>query len=163
MVGKTTGGKSMKSLNRTVGYAAAAALLTSVGGVALAHVADANADRQAFMKSVGGLLSTVRTAATAGDMATAKASAQKLSDGFKKFAVQFPAGSDATAVKTRAKAEIWTDAAGFKAANDKAIAASDALLLAAGGTDAAAVTAALSSVQKTCAGCHGVYRGPPLS
>ena len=153
----------MKSLNRKVRFAAAAVLLASVCGVALAQAADANADRQAFMKSIGGSLSAVRTAATAGDMATAKASAQKLSDGFKKFAVQFPAGSDATTGKTRAKAEIWTDAAGFKAANDKAIAASDALLLATDGADATAVAAALSSVQKTCGGCHSVYRSPPLS
>jgi len=104
-----------------------------------------------------------RTTAGAGDMAAAKVEAQKLSDGFKTFGVLFPAGSDSSAGKTRAKAEVWTDAAGFKAANDKAIAAADSLLLATGGTDAAAVMAALTSVQQTCGGCHGAYRGPPVS
>jgi cytochrome c556 len=138
-------------------------VLTASLGVAAANATDMMATRQAFMKSVGGSLGAVRTAAAAGDMAAAKASAQKLSDGFKIFGASFPAGTDSASSRTRAKAEIWTDATGFKAANDKAIAAADAVVLATGGSDTAAVTASLTSLQQTCGGCHSVYRGPPLS
>jgi len=143
-------------------FAAAVILFAGFGGAVFAQAVDAIAARQAIMKSAGPSLGAVRTAAGTGDMAAAKAEAQKLSDGFKSFGALFPAGSDISAGKTRAKPEIWTDAEGFKAANDKAVAAADSLLLATGGTDTAAVMAALTSLQQTCGGCHSVYRGPPI-
>jgi cytochrome c556 len=74
----------------------------------------------------------------------------------------FPAGSDSSAGKTRAKAEIWSDSAGFKAASDKAAAASDNLATAVKGGDAAAVQTAAQGVQGACGGCHTAYRGPAV-
>lgn len=142
--------------------AVAAAVAVGLAGAAFAQATEAVAERQAIMKSTGASLGAVRAAAGAGDMAAAKAKAQELSDGFKKFGALFPAGSESPVGKSRAKPEIWTDAAGFKAANDRAIAAADSLLLATGGTDTEAVLAALTSVQQTCGGCHSAYRGPPV-
>ncbi len=144
---------------RVIEIAAAAVLLAVLGGAAFAQ-ADAIAARQAFMKSLNGKMGAVRNFAT--DAEGAKAAAASLNNGFKAFGGQFPAGSDAAAGKTRAKAEIWSDAAGFKAANEKAVAATAALVAATNSGDAAAVTAALGGVTGTCAGCHGAYRGPPV-
>jgi len=147
------------SKRRTAELAVAVALLAGLGGAAFAQ-ADAIAARQAFMKQVGGKLGAVRNFAT--DAAGAKAAAADLDKGFKAFHGQFPAGSDATAGKTRAKAEIWSDAAGFKAANDKATAATTALVAAVDGGNAETITAAVGAVQGSCGGCHTPFRGPPV-
>lgn len=147
------------SRKRVAEIAVAAVLLAGLAGAAFAQ-ADAIAARQAFMKSLNGKMGAIRN--FAGDAAAAKSAAADIERGFKAFGTQFPAGSDAAAGKTRAKAEIWSDAAGFKAANDKAVAASGQLVAATNGGDAAAVTAALGAVTQTCAGCHGAYRGPPV-
>lgn len=147
------------SKKRAAELAVAVALFAGLGGAAFAQ-ADAIAARQAFMKQVGGKLGAVRNFAT--DAAGAKTAAADLEKGFKAFAGQFPAGSDATAGKTRAKAEIWSDAAGWKAANDKSSAAATALVAAVNGGNAEAITAAAGALQGTCGGCHTPFRGPPV-
>jgi len=142
---------------RAIELAVAAVMLTVLGGAAFAQ-ADAIAARQAFMKSLTGKMGAVRGA----DPAAAKQAAIDINNGFKAFATQFPPGSDSSAGKTRAKAEIWSDSAGFKAAVDRAITASGQLVSAVNSGDAAQVTAAAGAMQQTCAGCHGAYRGPPV-
>ena len=91
------------------------------------------------MKGVTPMVTAITTAASKGDMAGARAAAKTMDDGWKVFAASFPAGSDSAAGKTRAKPEIWSDAAGFKAELDKAQASSAAILAATNGTDADAV------------------------
>lgn len=147
------------SKKRMAEFAVAAVLLAGLGGTAFAQ-ADAIAARQAFMKSLNGKMAAIRN--FAGDPTAAKAAAADIEKGFKAFHGQFPAGSDATAGKTRAKAEIWSDAAGFKAANDRSAAAAAQLVAATNSGDAAAVTTALGAVTQTCGGCHNAYRGPPV-
>jgi cytochrome c556 len=110
------------------------------------------------MKSLTGKMGAIRGA----DAEAAKRAAIDINNGFKAFATQFPAGSDISAGKTRAKAEIWSDAAGFKAAVDRAITASGQLVSATNSGDPAQVTAAAGALQQSCAGCHGAYRGPPV-
>jgi cytochrome c556 len=61
---------------------------------------------------------------------------------------------------SRAKAEIWTDWAGFEKAADAFTTATAALIPAAAGGDPAAIGAALGEVGKTCGGCHKPFRGP---
>lgn len=71
----------------------------------------------------------------------------------------FPAGSGPeSGVKTLAKAEIWSQPAKFKAAQDKfaAEAASFSKLVAAG--DAAKIGNGAKSLGATCKGCHTDFR-----
>jgi len=59
------------------------------------------------------------------------------------------------AVKTEAKAEIWSDAAGFEAAG-KAYMTAEAAVLAS--TDEASFKAAFPALGKSCQGCHEKFR-----
>lgn len=75
----------------------------------------------------------------------------------------FPHGSGPEArVPTRAKAEIWSDPAGFRRAGARLLVATRQLDAAARRHDVAAVRAAVRPVQASCGGCHDAYRGPPL-
>ena len=62
---------------------------------------------------------------------------------FKKAGASFPEGSDKGPPETYAKAEIWSDPEGFKAAFEKAVAAVDTLAMS---TDEASFKAALPAV-----------------
>jgi cytochrome c556 len=139
---------------KTLDVVVATVLIAGLGGAVWAQssAADTIAARQAFMKSTGASLK----AATGGDAAAA----EKLAAGFRNLPSMFPPGSDSSAGKTRAKAEIWSDAAGFKAASEKAATAADGLAAAVKGGDAAAIQTAGRGVQGTCGGCHTAYRGP---
>jgi cytochrome c556 len=68
----------------------------------------------------------------------------------------FVAGSDKG--ETRAKAEIWTEAAKFKAASDKMLQEMDKLSGAAKSGDLNAIKAQFGEVGKSCKGCHDAYR-----
>lgn len=142
---------------RVTELAVAAVLLATLGGAAFAQ-ADAIAARQAFMKSLNARMGAVRGA----DPAAAKQAAIDINNGFKALASQFPAGSDSGAGKTRAKAEVWSDSAGFKAAVDRAIVASGQLVSAVNSGDATQVTTAAGAMAQSCQGCHNAYRGPPV-
>ncbi|HEX8193607.1 MAG TPA: cytochrome c, partial [Allosphingosinicella sp.] len=72
----------------------------------------------------------------------------------------FPEGSGPEAGRTRAKAEIWSDAAGFRAANEGFQQASGAFNQAAESGDLAAVRAALPALRQSCSNCHEKFRGP---
>jgi cytochrome c556 len=142
---------------RAIELAVGAVMLAVLGGAAYAQ-ADAITARQAFMKSLPAKTQAVRGA----DPAAAKQAAIDINNGFKALASQFPPGSDSSAGKTRAKAEIWSDSAGFKAAADRAVAASGQLVSAINSGDPAQVTTAAGALTQTCAGCHGAYRGPAV-
>jgi len=72
---------------------------------------------------------------------------------------QFPAGSGPeSGVKTEAKANIWTDGAGFKKDADALASAANALNTAAQGGNVDAVKAAYGNLGQTCKGCHETYR-----
>jgi cytochrome c556 len=130
--------------------------------VAQGNAADAIAKRQAIMKGMGASAQAIRTAATASDFATAQAKSAELAVNVKSLAPLFPAGSGAdSGAKTRAKPEIWTDSAGFKAALEKASAAADGLVAATASKNADQITAALTAFQGSCGGCHTPFRGPP--
>ena len=58
---------------------------------------------------------------------------------------------------SRAKGEIWTDAAGFKAKFTDLENAANAAI---GAADAAAVGAAMGGIGGSCKACHEGYRGP---
>jgi cytochrome c556 len=72
----------------------------------------------------------------------------------------FPKGSGPEAgVKTRAKAEIWTDAAGFAAAATRIQAETGKLQDAATAGEIEALKAQAKAVNGACKACHDAYRG----
>jgi cytochrome c556 len=77
--------------------------------------------------------------------------AQALPDAF--------AQNDLTA-PTRALPAIWSNSAGFATAIGAFQAATDALVEATRGGNAAAIEEAQGAVQQTCGGCHTDFRGP---
>jgi len=73
----------------------------------------------------------------------------------------FPEGSGPeTGRKTRAKAEIWTDAAGFRASAQRFEQVSAEFARTAQGGDVAAIRAALPALKGSCSNCHERFRGP---
>lgn len=74
----------------------------------------------------------------------------------------FPEGSGADAGRTRAKAEVWSDAAAFRAATERFQQASTAFDAAARSGDADAMRTALPDLQASCKNCHDRFRGPEL-
>lgn len=119
--------------------------------------ADAHANRQAVMRANSAAYNAL-DALVVGilDPAAVKTQAQILIDNGARIATLF--GPDTDQNDPGAQKTIWTDAAGFKAANDKFIAEAKGFLTA---PDRIAMAHALVSVQAACAACHGKYRVMP--
>ncbi|MDB5438550.1 MAG: cytochrome [Caulobacteraceae bacterium] len=147
---------------RIVEIALCAVLFVGVASAGLAQGQDSVAKRTAAMKAMGAAAGATNAAAGTGDFATASAKAKELSATVKSLGGLFLAGSGPDAVKTRAKPEVWSDAAGFKAAIDKAAADADAVVTAADSKNADGVKAAVTAFQANCGACHTKYRGPAL-
>jgi len=152
----------MAKWKRASEVALAAALFAGIATVGLAQApADEVAARQAAMKVVGKGNAAIAAAmkAETPDFPGANAAAKSIQSAFTAFPGHFVAGSGPdSGITTKAKAEIWTDMEGFKAANMKAVTASAALVAATAGTDVAAVNAAQTELRGTCGGCHSKYR-----
>jgi cytochrome c556 len=73
----------------------------------------------------------------------------------------FPHGSGPQAgVRTRARAEIWSDWAGFERAGARLLVAARAVNQAARNGDVTAIRAAMPELTRACSGCHDDYRAP---
>jgi cytochrome c556 len=145
------------------------AALAIVGMAGAAWVAEAAAPamiaavnaRKANYKEIGGAFKTINDEIKTGspDIATIRPLAKDIftrASGQLKF---FPQGSGPQpGVKTRAKAEIWSDQAGFKKIHGDMIAAAGALQDAANRGDVAAITAARTKLGATCKSCHDKFR-----
>jgi len=59
---------------------------------------------------------------------------------------------------TRAKPEVWSQAAEFKQAQDKFLAAVDTLVQVADSADRAAIRSSVEAVQASCKSCHDQFR-----
>jgi cytochrome c556 len=134
--------------------------LALVATGATAALAGPIEDRQAIMK---GLAAPMKIAVgisrdtAAYDAAAAKKAMDEIVAHAEKFGTLFPKGTEpGGAVKTQATAAVWSDAAGFKAANAKFIADAKA---AGAAKDQATFAIAFKSLQTDCGGCHKVYRG----
>jgi cytochrome c556 len=130
-----------------------------VGGAAVAVIAaDALHDRHMAMEAVGDAmkpLGAMAKKAAPFDAAVVKASATTIADNLKKAQGLFPAGSGGG--ESRAKAEIWTDAAGFEKGMKDGYAAAVALQSV---SDEAAFGPALGALGGNCKSCHDKYRIP---
>jgi cytochrome c556 len=128
-------------------------------GASLAVVAaDAFQDRHMTMEMVGDAMKPLGAIAKKQapfDAAAVKASATTIAENLEKAATLFPAGSGGG--ESKAKPEIWTDAAGFEKAMKDAHAAAVALQSV---KDEAAFGPALGAVGASCKGCHDKYRMP---
>lgn len=135
---------------------------TVFAGAALAGAHGSMSDKRvASMKELGGAMKAISDVAKGNAAASdaTVAAAMKIHALAEKVPAMFPEGSG----EYRAKASIWTDWAGFKAANDKLVAASADLITATRTMDAGKIGAALGATGKTCGGCHDDYRGPKPS
>lgn len=115
-------------------------------------------DRVAGMKS---LIGSLKGATEATDAAVAREHLAKAIAVAKAIPSKFPKGTgigDAGVTKTRAKQEIWSKPAEFKAASDGFVSALEAASAAAG--DASKFGAAMGGVKKSCGSCHDAFRGP---
>src|SRR5690349_7244194 len=98
---------------------AAALFAGCAGAVVAADNATSVANRKTAMKAVANASIKLRNPSASLD--DLKSSGKTIADQTKIFAANFPKGSGAeSGEKTKAKAEIWSDAKGFKAESDKA-------------------------------------------
>jgi len=139
------------------------AVLVAVAGVS-ASVWVAAASQTVVDQRVSGmksLIGAMRAANGAQDAAVARESLAKAITYAKSIPGQFPKGTgigDAGITKTRAKQEIWTKPAVFKAEADGFLAALEAASAAA--DDRAKYESAMDAVRKSCSSCHDAFRGP---
>lgn len=145
----------------TVIGSAVAATVIALATPALAQDAGAVVkERVAIMKANADIMKGLAASAKAGKVGAGDAAAAaKVRVGVTKFLTLFPAGSDSSKVKTRARPEIWKDWAKFQAEGNKLVAALGDVEKAAGAGDAKAMAGAVKVAQGTCGGCHKPFRG----
>jgi cytochrome c556 len=153
---------------RLIGRWAGTAVVLGVGlvvgaGGALAQSAGAKAahDRHEGFEQLGKAFKAINDQLQSGkpDLAVVRASAQTVQAQAGKVGTWFPAGSGPQAgVKTHAKAQIWSDPAGFQAALKPLAPAAAKLNAAAKGGDVDAIRAAFKETGAACGGCHDKFR-----
>ena len=139
----------------------------AVAGIATAAFAFTPADtirmRQSSYKQMGSNMHGLIEQARSGSPSISQV--RRHSTVILRFAPQvlrwFPRGTGVEAgVRTRAKAEIWSDPQGFRLAGARLLVAARQMDAAARRGDVAQVRAALPALQAACGGCHESYRGP---
>jgi cytochrome c556 len=152
--------KTTMALALAAGLACGAALAQDAAGTPGGKAVLA---RQAHMKELnkafGGIGAELRKDAP--DKAVIAAGAPTVAGLAKQVPSWFPKGSGPEAgVKTAAKAEIWTDAAGFAAAATKLADETAKLQQVATGGDIDAFKTQFRAVAGACKSCHDTYRAP---
>jgi len=122
-----------------------------------AEPADIIAARRANQKRVGELTKAVDGAVKANTSAAAMLEQVKeIDDRAKLIKGYFPVGTETG--DTKARAEIWTNRAGFDAAADRYVAEFDKLLTIAQAGDTAAFGPQWEKATGTCGACHREFR-----
>jgi cytochrome c556 len=139
--------------------AGALVALTATSALAL-DVAGQVKARQEGMKAIGGASKGLYdTLGGDKDPAKLKDYAARINTLAGQTGGWFPAGTGpSSGVKTKARAEIWTDAAGFAAARAAFVTQAGKLNAAAQTGDAAKVQAEFGALRGTCKGCHEKYQ-----
>ncbi len=148
-----------------IGAVAAVSLLVAVGGSvwAAGSGAQAVAERQAVMKSIGAHMGGLKGALKAGNGKAVAMHAGAINGLAKVLVGFFPKGSGPeSGAKTRALPKIWQDWANFQKVPATLAAESGKLVqVAKGGGDAKAMMAQFGKMAKMgCGGCHKPYRAP---
>lgn len=116
------------------------------------------AGRQAAYDMVGALTGTIAAGVKAGaDTAQYKESAEALAGWGKAIPGMFPAGTE-TGHNTKARAEVWSDRAGFEKAAANLSEAAEKLATVAASGDKAAFADQFKATAGTCGACHRSYR-----
>jgi cytochrome c556 len=152
-------------MNKTIGAGLCAALIASAGFAASHTMSSSNkavSARHAQMQMIGyhtGLLGAIAKGEADYDAATVKTAAANIAalaalDG---GTLWLDGTAQGEVDGSRAKAEIWSDPAGF-AGKFKDLEKAAMAMMEAG--DAAAVGAAMGGIGGACKACHEGYRGP---
>ena len=154
-------------MTRPLGVALAVVLTLSAGGAALAAVdaAKVEHDRMESFHKLGAAFKVVNDQLKADkpDTGVIAAQAKVMADLAKQIPSWFPAGSGPEAgIKTRAKAEIWSENAGFVTAAKGLETESGKLASIAAGGDLDAIKAQVKATGGACGTCHNKYRGPEI-
>lgn len=141
---------------------AAAALLLGGTSLVLAQAApkpdEIIAARQAGMAMVGGIANLMKAGVESGvDPKVFEVPAAAMAKWGAAYVRLYPDGTQ-TGGNTKAKAEVWSDRAGFEKAATAFVAASTKLAEAAKSGDKAAFAAAFQAEGQSCGGCHRPYR-----
>jgi cytochrome c556 len=121
------------------------------------------AARQSNLKDLGGAFKTVRDQLriSSPNLSEIKLAAQQIKDLVADQDHWFPKGTGPeSGIKTDAKAEIWSDAAGFAKAQKELAEQAPKLLTLANADDLAGLRSQVPLVGQTCKGCHEKYRVP---
>ena len=114
--------------------------------------------RQSGMALVGGFAETVKAGIAAGaDVKQYNDGAEALVEFAGIYPALFPDGTQ-KGHDTKAKAEIWSDRAGFEKANATYLAAAEKFVAATKSGDKAAFADAWKTVGQSCGGCHRNYK-----
>ena len=142
--------------------AAAIGLACMVGavGAQTPQAEDVIKGRQGAMMLSGVAMASIKGAIDAGQpLASQRFSTRSLARWAHAVPGMFPAGSGPEAgVQSNARAEIWSDRAGFEARAADYAAAADRLAELAAGDDAAAFADQWTAVRATCQACHDGYK-----
>lgn len=113
--------------------------------------------RQAKMGRSGGALYAMKQALDSnGDLAALAPRIEWLTAWSDELPTMFPEGSNTA--DSGAKAEVWSDRAGFDAAAERFRTAVRGLAAPAAAGDRAAFTAAVDAVRSSCGSCHDGYK-----
>lgn len=147
--------------NETVNAEDAAANVAngSAGAVDIAAVMHARHEHYEEMgKAMKGIGDQLKSDSP--DLAAVRRNAATIAQYGPQVLTWFPQGSGPEAGRTRAKAEIWSDAATFRQRAQQFEAQAANFSRVAGGADVAAIRAAHGELGKTCKDCHDRFRGP---
>ena len=117
-------------------------------------------DREAGMKQVNratGALVPIFKGEKPFDSEAVTNATSGIREGFEKSFAAFPENSKEGPPETRAKPEIWTNPQDFKAEQNTAMTALEAV---AASTDEASFKAAFTALGKSCSSCHEKFRRP---
>ena len=156
----------MRHFGLSISTLAAAVIAASAfaDGHATPDLESAVKARQANMSMLGyntGILGDMAKGELPYDAAMATAAAENLSAAaaMNRMVLWIEGSEQGVVAGTRAKAEIWSDAAGF---DERAVAleTAAAAMISAAGTDLDQLRAAMGPIGASCGDCHKAYRGP---
>lgn len=150
------------SIPGTLAVGALAFSVMAAAAAAALAPGDAVPARQSGMKALGANFKILNDElrGDAPDLAKVKAAVAVINKTGQDLPSWFPTGSGPDAgLKTHAKAEVWSDAAGFAAAAKGFAGEASKLQTMADGGDIDALSVQAKVVGQTCGACHSSYRG----
>jgi cytochrome c556 len=148
-------------MKKTLLVTLAALACTSMSVAQSQSAADAIKVRQQGLKALGSAFKTIRDElrADAPDAAKIRGASADIAHAAGEFGKWFPAGTGPeSGAKTDARAEVWSDAAGFKAAQATFLREANKWAQLGNNTDVAAWKDGAASLGQACKGCHDKYR-----